>query len=206
MSELIKRGQEIVMAAPQLYIDIDVEADGKAGYGSLLSIGAVTPDGETYYMELKPSQNQYIASQRQFCEEHGLQRTRLLQEGAKPKTAMQDFANWTDYQAKNKGKKPVFAAFNAGFDFALIDLEFARSGIKNPYGIAPFCLKSLAQAVNQNWDWNETSKNRLPAAVLPEGDFTHNALEDAIYQQHIHFGLAAMLEELHDQRSEKLAE
>lgn len=193
MSELIKRGQEIVANAPQLYIDVDVEADGKPGYGSLLSIGAVTPDGYTYYTELKPSSDLYISSQRKFCEEHGLQRDRLKREGMPPKTAMQDFYNWTTMQAHLYGKRPVLTGFNAGFDFGHIDLGFAKSRIKNPYGIAPFCLKSLALAVQPNWDWQKTTKDNLPQEVLPEGDFTHHALEDAIYQQHIHFGLAAII-------------
>lgn len=195
MSDLIERGKQIVQNAPQLYIDIDVEADGKAGYGSLLSIGAVTPYGDTYYTELRPGSDVYIASQRQFCEEHGLERERLLREGMLARTAIQDFTNWTNYQSERYGKKPVFAAFNAAFDYSLIDLEYAKSGLKNPYGDAALCLKSLAQAINPAWDWTRTSKGNLPAEVLPHGDFTHHALEDAIYQQHIHYGLAGLLAE-----------
>ncbi len=192
MNELIATGKQIIENAPQLYIDIDVEADGKPGYGSLLSIGAVTPDGETYYTELQPGSNVYIDSQRAFCEQHGLQRERLKHEGLRPKTAMQDFQNWTVFQAERYGKTPVFSAFNAGFDFGHIDLEFIRYGLKNPYGIAPFCLKSLALALQPNWNWSGTIKDNLPSEILPPGEFTHNALEDAIYQQHIHFGLAAL--------------
>lgn len=192
MSELIERGKLIVQEAPQLYIDIDVEADGKAGYGSLLSIGGVTPYGDEYYIEIKPDSELYIASQREFCEVHGLERERLMREGVPVKDAIQDFTDWTEHQRKTYGKKPVFAAFNAGFDFGLIDLEYCKAGMKNPYGIAPADLKSMALDLNPNWDWDETSKNKLPAEILPEGDFTHNALEDAIYQQHIHFGLAAL--------------
>lgn len=194
MSELITIGREIVQNAPQLYIDIDVEADGKAGYGSLLSIGAVTPYGDTYYAELKPSSEAYIESQRMFCEEHNLERERLVREGRGSKAVMTEFAEWTDLQSRNYGdRKPVFTAFNAAFDYSLIDLEFAKNNIKNPYGIAPFCIKSLAMAIRPEWDWKKTSKDNLPPEVLPDGDFTHNALEDAIYQQHIHFGLAALI-------------
>jgi DNA polymerase III epsilon subunit-like protein len=193
MSKLIELGKQIVSDAPQLYIDVDVEADGKAGYGSLLSIGAVTPEGDSYYVELKPGSDDYIVSQREFCENHALERERLLREGVEPRTAIDEFTNWTNLQAEKHGKRPVFAAFNAAFDFALIDLECARSGIKNPYGVAPFCLKSLAQAINPSWDWTKTGKNNLPPEILPGGDFTHHALEDAIYQQHIHYGLAGLL-------------
>lgn len=192
--ELYEKGREIVRDAPQLYIDVDVEADGYAGYGSLLSIGAVAPNGETYYTELQPNSHVYIAKNRQFCEDHGLQRERLLREGAPPKTAMQDFANWTNLQRdKAGGKKPVFTAFNAGFDHGLIKLEFLKTGVDDPYALAPFDIKSLAQRIKQGWDWDKTAKNNLPPEVLPGGDFTHNALEDAIYQQKIHFALAGLL-------------
>jgi hypothetical protein len=193
MNELIRNGQRIVSNAPQLYIDVDVEADGKPGYGSLLSIGAVTPDGETYYTELQPASDVYIDSQRDFCEKHGLQRERLKREGIRPKTAMQDFYNWTTQQAKRHCKVPVFSAFNAGFDYGHIDLEFIKNGIQNPYGIAPFCLKSLALTLLPAWDWSGTIKDNLPSEIVPSGEFTHHALEDAVYQQHIHFGMAGLI-------------
>ena len=41
--ELVERGRGIVQASGNLYIDLDVESDGIAGLGSLLSIGAVSP-------------------------------------------------------------------------------------------------------------------------------------------------------------------
>lgn len=190
-------GRKIVQEAPELYIDIDVEADGYAGYGSLLSIGAVTPSGETYYSELRPDSEIYIAGQRQFCEEHGLERERLLAEARSPKTVMQEFANWTNLQReKVGGKKAVFAAFNAGFDHGLVKLEFLKTGIEDPYALAPFDIKSLAQCIRYGWDWNMTAKSNLPSEILPDGDFTHNALEDARYQQKIHFALAGLVSRL----------
>ncbi len=192
MNQLIEQGRSIVQNAPELYIDIDVEADGKPGYGSLLSIGGVTPHGETFYIEMKPGSGLYIPRQRAFCEAHGLQRERLLDEGVDPAEAMQHFKDWTDQQAARIGRKPVFAAFNAGFDFGHIDLELYKARLPNPYGIAPLDLKSQAIDIAPGWDWNLTSKDKLPLEILPEGDFTHNALEDAVYQQHIHFGLAGL--------------
>jgi hypothetical protein len=65
---------------------------------------------------------------------------------------------------------------------------------KNPYGVAGYCIKSLAIALSDTYDWRQTTKGNLPAELVPEGDFTHNALEDARYQQKIHFALAAKLQ------------
>lgn len=190
--QLFFYGKTWVEGARQLYIDIDVEADGKPGHGSLLSIGAISPHGEKFYCELKPASNDWVPSQRAFCEQHGLPRDYLLKHGLPSHEAILNFVTWTN-QLKEKYKKPpVFTAFNAGFDFGFIDLYCLKAGIDNPYGIAPFDLKSKAQDLNREWDWSQTSKDKLPKIVIPDGDFTHNALEDAIYQQKIHFALAGL--------------
>lgn len=194
-ARLQERGREIVLAAPVLYVDVDVEADGKAGYGSMLSIGAQSPTGESFYREIKPISEDFVASQREFCEEHGLQRDRLMQEAQEYIEAMQEFADWLSELQAKYGKPPVFTAFNAAFDFAFVDLYFVKAGLKNPFGIAPFDLKSLALPIvgDGNWDWSQTAKNKLPTVIVPDGDFTHHALEDAQYQQKLHFGMAALL-------------
>jgi hypothetical protein len=193
--QLVKRGQIIVRNAPQLYIDLDVEADGKAGYGSLRSIGAVSPWNEEFYAELSPKSDLYIPSQHEFCENHGLERERLIREGQEPRQALRNLARWTIDIANTHGKRGnVLTAFNASFDYPWIDLAMLEAGIsKNPYGVAGYCIKSLALALSDSYNWTETSKGNLPTELVPEGDFTHNALEDARYQQKIHFALAAKL-------------
>lgn len=192
------KGREIVQHAPQLYIDLDVEADGVAGYGSLLSIGAVSPWGETFYRELYPHDEEYIDGNRQFCEEHNLERQRLLREGIPANTAVGELADWSLWL---KGKyqkqgKVVMAAFNASFDFPLVGREFERAGIDNPFGVAGFCIKSLAMVLAPGYDWSKTAKSRLPSDIVPPGDFTHHALEDAIYQQKLHFALAGKIADI----------
>lgn len=192
---LFDTGKQIVLAAPQLYIDVDVETDGWAGHGSMLSLGAVAPDGETFYSEIKPLFTDYVLHQREFCETHGLQRSRLIEEAPAHDEVMARLASWVGDQSRRSSKPTVFAAFNAGFDFGFVQLYFLKAGIENPFGAAPFDLKSLALAVRSDWDWSLTSKGRLPAELLPDGDFTHHALEDAVYQQKLHFAFAGMIAE-----------
>ena len=195
-AEIFERGREIVLAAPQLYVDVDVEADGIAGHGSMLSIGAQSPTGESFYSEIRPITEDFKSGNREFCEQHGLQRERLLQEAPDAPEVMAKFHAWVTEVADKIGKPPVFTAFNAAFDWAFVDLYFIKAGYdKNPFGIAPFDLKSLALPLTGEWDWSETSKNKLPEIIIPEGDFTHHALEDAQYQQKLHFGMAALLGE-----------
>ncbi len=194
-ARLQERGREIVLAAPVLYVDVDVEADGKAGHGSMLSIGAQSPTGESFYSEIRPISDEFIEGQREFCETHGLPRERLLAEAPEYTEVIQEFAKWIDGLKDKYERPPVFTAFNAAFDFAFVDLYFAKAGMGNPFGIAPFDLKSLALPLvgDGNWDWSQTSKNKLPDVIIPDGDFTHHALEDAQYQQKLHFGMAALL-------------
>jgi hypothetical protein len=191
--ELWDEGRDIVLNAPQLYIDVDVEADGIAGYGSMLSVGAQSPTGESFYSEIKPNSELFIEGNRKFCEEHGLERERLVEEAPFLQDVMQTMSEWIQELRDIYGKDPVFTASNAGFDWAHVDLSFAQSGITNPFGIAPDDLKSLALPLSEGWDWKQTSKSNLPKIILPSEDFTHHALEDAQYQQKIHFGLAALL-------------
>ncbi len=187
------RGREVVLAAPQNYVDVDIEADGIAGFGSMLSIGAQSPTGESFYSEIKPYSADFLPGHRAFCEEHGLEHERLLDEAPEVHEVMDAYQEWLVELQRKTGKQAVFTAFNAAFDWAHVDLAFVRSGIiENPHGIAPFDLKSLALPL-AGWDWKKTAKSKLPPEIIPNGDFTHHALEDAQYQQKIHFGAAALL-------------
>lgn len=190
--QLWSAGRELVLSAPQLYVDVDVEADGIAGYGSMLSIGAQSPTGESFYSEIKPHSELYIPKNRAMVEQYGLVRERLFDEAPDITEVMSNYNDWLSDLTQKTGKKTVFTAFNAGFDWAHVDLGFTLAKLENTHGVAPFDLKSLALPI-AGWDWAMTQKRHLPKDILPDGDFTHHALEDAQYQQKIHFGLAALL-------------
>lgn len=191
---LLHAGKEIVQAAPQLYIDLDVESDGIAGYGSLLSIGAVSPWGETFYRELRPTSTIWIEGNREFCEQYNLSRERLMSEGVEPQIATRELYEW-QHELRQRHHKvgSVLVAFNASYDFPLIDLEFKRAQLDNPFGIAGYCIKSLAMALYPDYNWAATSKSKLPSEIIPEDDFTHHALEDALYQQRLHYAMVGRL-------------
>lgn len=192
--EIWSIGKEIVLSAPQLYIDVDVEADGIAGHGSMLSIGAQSPTGESYYSEIKPYDSSFLPDHRQFCEDHGLGYDRLVREAPELAVVMRGFKTWLEQLIDDHGKSPVFTAYNAAFDWAHVELAFIKSGINdNPFGIAPLDIKSLALPLSEQWNFTETKKRNLPEIIIPDGDFTHHALEDAQYQQKLHFGMAALL-------------
>ncbi len=192
--ELFLLGEQRLQNAPQHFLDLDVEADGKPGYGSLLSIGCVSPWGDTFYRELKPTSSVWIDSMKRFCEDHNLKRERLLDEGMEPAEALGELFDWQGDIKRRQGKlKTVVVAFNAGFDYPWIDLEAIKAGMPKEIGVAGYCIKSLAMALSENYDWRDTQKAMLPKIIVPDGELTHNALEDAVYQQKLHFGLAALL-------------
>ncbi|MGB4762054.1 MAG: 3'-5' exonuclease [Candidatus Saccharimonas sp.] len=198
-NELVVRGKEVVQSAPQLYIDLDVESDGWPGYGSLLSVGAVSPWGEQFYRELRPTSEFYIPVNREFIAQHGLDYERLCDEGIEPAEAMRQLAEWEAELRERYGKvgKSVLAAFNASYDFPMINLEYVKAGLESPFGITGYCIQSLAQALRPGYDWRNVRKKSLPLEVVPAGDFTHNALEDAIWQQELHFAMVGLLDEGH---------
>jgi hypothetical protein len=189
-------GRKIVQNAPQLYISVDVEADGIAGHGSLLEIGAQSPFGESFSSELRPWSKKFEPGQKRFCDEHGLERERLLREAPYYKKVMRDFRGWTESLAEKYDKPPVMVVANEWFDFSLIDYHFLKTynGVWpwNPFRLRALALGSLAQGLSRNWDWTENRMGRLPRLILPDRNLTHRALADAQDQQLIHFGLAAL--------------
>ncbi len=87
--QLWTAGSKIVLDAPQLFVDVDVEANGIAGHGSMLSIGAQSPTGESFYSEIKPYSPDFLPGHKKFCEEHGLQHERLMDEAPELKDVME---------------------------------------------------------------------------------------------------------------------
>ena len=191
--ELVAKGAEILTNAPQLHVCVDIESDGIAGYGSMLSIGAATVNGESFFSEIRPASDLYRDDQRQFCEENGLERERLLAEAPDFKTVMHDFHDWVSKMTTELDKEAVFSGVFAGFDWSFVDLYFQMSGLKSPFVQAPLDIKSLAMSLSGDWDWIKTKKSNLPAEIIPDAVFTHNPLDDARYQLEVLCGLVATM-------------
>lgn len=208
-------GSNILRNSPSLFVSFDAEMDG----GSLLAYGAVTPWGESIKREVKPDTDFFVPSQREFCESHGLQRERLLEEGIPLDEAIYDLDMWVRQAAQEHDQDPVFMAFNVSEDWPLISNPMKHLGIKNPFGIAGYCLKSEALSLSMltqpernnpeklinSWegisrnaekldcDWKQTSKSKLPKWMVPDREFTHDPLEDAEYQLEIKYTLTGYI-------------
>lgn len=168
----------------EVWISVDCETDGPhpSPY-SLLSLGAALVDdpSSTFYRELKPDGTTWIES---ALKASGLDRDRLLTEGAPPERAMSEFAAWLDDVSGPTGR-PVFVGWNATFDWMFTHTYLLRYAGRDPFGISGLDLKALYMGIERRSRWSDTAKRSVDKKYLSDRPHTHNALEDALEQADI---------------------
>lgn len=128
------------MSREEVYVSIDIESSGPIlGEYSMLSLGAVvvTDISKTFYREFRPITDRYVPEALQIS---GLSLEKLKETGSEPAAGMQDFENWI-YEVSD-GKRPVFTAFNATFDWMFVVYYFHRFLGRNPFGISGLDIKA----------------------------------------------------------------
>jgi DNA polymerase III epsilon subunit-like protein len=166
----------------EIYLSVDIEASGPIpGEYSMLSLGAcvVGDTSKTYYVELKPINDNYIE---RALAVSGFSMEKLKQEGEEPGAAMKSFAEWIDQICQEN--RPVFIAFNATFDWAFVNYYFHRFLERNPFGISGLDIKAYYMGM-KGCSWGETTKRKLDSKFKSAKPHTHNALDDAIEQAEI---------------------
>lgn len=164
---------------PELYIAVDVEADGPIpGAYSMLSLGmaAVGKPDLSFYTEIKPISEQYVPAALNVS---GLDRDRLLREAPAAKEAMQAAADWVN-GLRTIGR-PVFLAGPAVWDGMFVHWYFMAFLGKSPFGTtgSGIDLRSYWMGVTC-CEWVESRKGKIKYALNLEGlPHTHNALDDA---------------------------
>jgi len=166
-----------VAARPETFISVDVETAGSNPVQfSLLSIGACLVDDPDvgFYVELKPLHQRATA---QALEITGLSLEELTITGVEPVLAMQRFADWLG-EVVPAGHVPVFAGFNAPFDWMFVDCYFHQFIGDNPFGHSALDIKSYFMGKMMS-SWAETSMRHLSPRYLSGRALSHNALGDA---------------------------
>ena len=174
-----------------LYVSADIEADGPVpGPYSMLSLGLCVagvydgtrferrdPTGRTFYRELRPISDEW---QPDALAVSGLDRDRLVREGADPVDAMTEAARWVGEAAD--GCRPVLVGYPVVFDWMFLHWYWVRFTGGSPFGHSS-CLdiKTLLQH-HLGVVLDRVRKDAVPEELRPAAAHTHNALDDAVEQ------------------------
>ena len=180
------------MSRGDVYISADVEADGPIpGRYSMLAFGLAVagardgaafrradPAAQTFYRELRPISDSFDP---EALAVSGLDRDRLLREGAEPRAALSDAASWVREVAGVA--RPVLVAYPLGFDWMFLYwyfVEFSATG--SPFGFSSFLDMKTMYAVKADVPVGAATKRQMPRSLLSSRRHTHHALDDAIEQ------------------------
>ncbi len=169
-------------SSSEIYISVDIETAGPIpGEYSMLSLGAcvVGETSKTFYVELKPMSAKFITS---ALEVSKLSLERLEKEGIEPASAMAKFEEWVN--KVSEGRRVVFVAFNATFDWSFTHYYFIRFLGRDPFGISGLDIKAYYMG-KLNTSWSDTVKKKITEKFSSTQKHTHNALDDAKEQAEI---------------------
>ncbi len=188
------------MAKREMYVSIDVEADGPIpGPFSMLSFGLAAcgtatagtftpadPAASTFYAELKPISDDFDPSALAVS---GLDRDALARDGRDPAEAMTAAAAWVKETAA--GATPVVVAYPLGFDWMWLYWYFLRYAKSSPFGHSRHLDIKTLYAARAGALITGSTKRQMPAELLSGRPHTHNALDDAIEQAELFQNLMA---------------
>lgn len=187
-------------ARPSLYISVDIEADGPIpGPYSMISFGAAVagrqdgasytaadPERDTFYRELRPISEAFVP---EALAVSGLDRDRLLREGAEPAAAMAEFRAWV--RAVSAGAQPVMCAYPASFDWTFLYWYLMNFGGDSPFGHSGCLDMKTLYAAKARVPLRAAVKGRMPSELLSRRPHTHHALDDAVEQAELMSNLMA---------------
>jgi hypothetical protein len=181
---------------PELYIAVDVEADGPIpGPYSMISLGmAVAGQPElTFYTELRPISDDFVP---EALAVSGLDRDRLLREAPPAEEAMESAARWIN--GLRRIGRPVFLAAPAVWDGMYVHWYFVRFTGRSPFGAtgSGIDLRSYWMGAT-GCQWVESRKGNIKRALGLTGlPHTHHAGEDAAELAQVFDGVRARRSEL----------
>lgn len=170
------------MKRDQVYISIDVEADGPIpGAFSMLSLGAVSLTLERgVYGRFSRNLHPLVGAQvdpdtMRWWHQRPAAWAKCREELWHPAPSMRDFRDWIAAQ----GSKPVCIAYPAGFDWTFLYWYLQRYLGASPFGFTCLDIKSYASAL-LHLPFRDTVKRNLPPAWFSKkAKHSHVAVEDA---------------------------
>ena len=164
---------------PELYVAVDVEADGPIpGPYSMISLGmAVAGRPElSFYTEVRPISDDFVPAALAVS---GLDRERLLLQAPPAEQAMRAAAGWV--QDLRRIGRPVFLAAPAVWDGMFVHWYFVRFTGASPFGPTGSGVDLRSYWMGRTGcEWVQTRKNLIKRALgLTDLPHTHHAGEDA---------------------------
>lgn len=166
-------------ALPELYVAVDVEADGPIpGPYSMISLGmAVTgrPD-LTFYTTIRPISDEFLPEALRIT---GLDRDELIRTAPTAAEAMQAARDWV--LGLRQVGRPVFLAAPAVWDGMFVHWYFVRFTGGNPFGTTGSGVDLRSYWMGRTGcEWANTGKRTIKRALGLAGlPHTHHAGEDA---------------------------
>lgn len=175
--------------SPCCFISVDIEATGPTpGHYSMYELGAcvVGDSGEfERHIDLLPNGKFHREALRAVgVTIEGLQSRANT---VSPQNAMRDFADWA--QGIAKGRKLVFVANNAPFDWMFVAWYFEEVGVTNPFGHSALDMKAYFMG-KTGFGWSDATLAKMAQyAEIAFNELPHKALLDARIQERILVGL-----------------
>jgi hypothetical protein len=187
------------MPKPEIYISVDIEADGPLpGPNSMLSLGAAAFVLEEKEGELAPRLVDTWTANLQQIEGSKMDPNTQVFWNKNPKAwaecrkepllradlGMESFAKWVTSFKKQNGYRPVFVGAPAGFDFTYVYWYLIRFYGSSPFSFSALDMKTYVSAV-MDLPYHDSGKRSYPKRWFTKLPHTHVALDDAIEQGYL---------------------
>ncbi|WP_246204001.1 exonuclease [Streptomyces tailanensis] len=160
---------------PSLYISVDVEADGPIpGPYSMLSFDAAVagrqdadgftaadPEERTFYRELRPISEEFVP---EALAVSGLDRAKLMKEGAVPEAALREFGRWV--RQVSGDAQPVMCGYPASYDWTFLYWYLIRFTGESPFGHSGCLDMKTLYATKAGVPLRSVAKRAMPQHLL----------------------------------------
>ena len=187
-----------------LYISVDIETDGPIPFkNSMIDLGASIFDLKNGIIESfevavnpLPGNTTDPNTMLEFWSKHIDRYNYLYDHGIEAKQAMERFVNWVE--RVSGGKKPVFIAYPAGYDFTWTYAYMMYFVGRSPFGFVALDFKSLLTGYLKV-PYRSVAKRNMPKKWFSkELKHTHNAVEDAAEQAELFINAMREIYEMSD--------
>jgi len=184
------------VARPELYVSVDIEADGRIpGPNSMLSFGAAcfTEAGDlvgTFTRNLETLEDaEGDPDTMRWWETQPEAWAACRSDLVDPPTAMNEFLAFLEDLQASQGANLVFVGFPASYDFMFVYWYLIKFTGRSPFSFSALDIKTYASAVLKK-GYRTCSKRGLPKRWFKgTREHTHEALDDAIGQGQLFMNL-----------------